>query len=117
MGQEEQESKVISSTKWLLGQHSICEALSFKNEVVNQDNPSTPKAKTSKSLSLNPAWSMKRIQGQPEPHREILSRATKNKQTKQYLPILNHGYFCQIDKESAKEEVSLGCQISHSILL
>jgi hypothetical protein len=49
-------------------------------------NPSTWEAEAGKFLSLRPAWSTKRVPGQPELHRETLSRKTKKTKTKTKTP-------------------------------
>jgi hypothetical protein len=48
--------------------------------VAHAFNPSTPEAEAGRFLSSRPAWSTKWVPGQPELHRETLSRKT-NKQT------------------------------------
>jgi hypothetical protein len=48
--------------------------------VVHAFNPSTREAEAGGFLSSRPAWSTKWVPGQPELHRETLSRKTKKKQ-------------------------------------
>jgi hypothetical protein len=50
--------------------------------VAHAFNPSTWEAEAGEFLSSRPAWSTKRIPGQPGLHRETLSRKTKKKKKK-----------------------------------
>jgi hypothetical protein len=43
-------------------------------------SPSTPEAEAGRSLSLRPAWSIEQVLGQPELHRETLSRKKQKPQ-------------------------------------
>ena len=47
--------------------------------VAHAFNPSTGEAETGRFLSSRPAWSTKRVPGQPELYRETLSQKTKKK--------------------------------------
>ena len=50
--------------------------------VAHAFNPSTPEAEAGRYLSSRPAWSTKRVPGQPRLHRETLSRKNKPKKKK-----------------------------------
>jgi hypothetical protein len=50
--------------------------------VAHTFNPSTWEAETGGFLSSRPAWSTKRVPGQPGLYRETLSRKTKKKKKK-----------------------------------
>jgi hypothetical protein len=58
--------------------------------VVHTFNPSTWEAEAGGFLSLRPAWSTKWVPGQPELHRETMSRKTKqNKKKKNSVQMWN----------------------------
>jgi hypothetical protein len=56
--------------------------------VVHAFNPSTREAEAGRFLSSRPAWSTKRVPGQPGLHRETLSRKTNKQTNKRFL---SHG--------------------------
>jgi hypothetical protein len=65
------------------GENSRFKTLHQAEELVAHAlNPSTWEAEAGGSLSLRPAWSIEWVPGQPELHREILSRKPSNKQSK-----------------------------------
>jgi hypothetical protein len=50
--------------------------------VAHAFNPRIWEAEAGRFLSLRPAWSTKRVPGQPELYRETISRKTKRKKKK-----------------------------------
>jgi hypothetical protein len=55
--------------------------------VAHAFNPSTWEAEASGFLSSRPAWSTKRVPGQPELYRETLSQKKEEKKKKRKCPI------------------------------
>ena len=51
-------------------------------------NPSTQEAESGEFLSSRPAWSTEGVPGQPELHRETLSRKTKTKKRRVHQILL-----------------------------
>jgi hypothetical protein len=57
--------------------------------VVHAFNPSTQEAEADGFLSSRPAWSTKRVPGQPGVYRETLSRKTKKKKKPDKIPAVS----------------------------